>query len=306
MEFQRKLIEYLEQLIKLDFDWAVEPDEIDVNGQEPGDHPGYRFPTYGREGNCTLEEWMKDFEFDAKSIAIATQTHHHTSTCRKKGTACRFHFSGDGKKLNPETKIDLEKAIIELKRGHPMVNNHNPLISAVNRANHDLTAIFTSCLKRLQSMYYMTTYVSKCEDDTSDLIAMKEAFRTLERDKILPCADEQEQVRRLIIRINYLRQNSTQFSGAQTAAMLLKIGNDGTHYTNTTFSRINLYKFMQYISQENSDFKVPLSHQNIQVESGTSDSDRDCECEDSNECNDYEDNEEEGNLGINFDFILHG
>ena len=57
-------------------------------------------------------------------------------------------------------------------------------------------------------MYYMTTYVAKFEDDTSDLAAMDSGWKGLERDKILPTSDDRERLRRLIIRMNYLRQLS--------------------------------------------------------------------------------------------------
>ena len=59
--------------------------------------------------------WLNQFLYDAKSIAVATQTHRHSATCRKKGTACHFGFTGDGKALSSHTSIDLESGEINLK-----------------------------------------------------------------------------------------------------------------------------------------------------------------------------------------------
>src|ERR1700686_1612110 len=103
-DFQQHLIGHLEQLIKLDYDWAAKPDEVDIYGQPPSHHPAYRFPTYNSDDHIDENpHWFSDFEYDAKSIAVATQLHRHTWTCRKKGTRCRFGFEGQGKTIVPVT-----------------------------------------------------------------------------------------------------------------------------------------------------------------------------------------------------------
>ena len=190
---------------------------------------------------------------DAKGVAVACQIHKHSSTCHKKGTACRFHFDGNGRPLYAITTVDLENGTIELRRAHPMVNNHNPAISSIIRANHDITAIFMSSLKRLQSMYYITAYVAKGEDDMSDVTALRDTFRGLEQSGVIPNFDMVDQTRRLMIRMNYLRQSGQQFSGAQVAAMLLRIGNDGMHYTNIRFSRVLVFQFIRYLKSQSID-----------------------------------------------------
>jgi hypothetical protein len=109
-------------------------------------------------------------------------------------------------------------------------------------------------------MFYMTLYVAKFDDDTSDLLAIATAFKGFERESVLETTDERERLRHLIIRINYLRQCSLQFSGEQVAAMLLNIGEDGMHYTNCKFSRINLFKFDSYICSADINSQVIISH----------------------------------------------
>lgn len=99
-------------------------------------------------------------------------------------------------------------------------------------------------------MYYITMYVAKGEDDVSDIMAMKDSFRTLERAGVIPDNDMVEQTRRLMIRMNYLRQSGRQFSGAQVAAMLLNIGRDGIHYTGSLFARLSMFQFIRYLKSQ--------------------------------------------------------
>jgi hypothetical protein len=254
-------MEYLESIVKLDFDWAKEPSESTVYGQDKASHASYHFPIYHtiveddemdtnavdlEDCNQDTSEWTKAFLYDAKAIAVPTQTHTHSATCRKKGTACRFGFAGVGKTLCATTTIDPESGQIENKRTNAMANNHNPSIAAVIRSNHDLKPTFLSGYKSLQSMYYMTSYVSKFEDDKSNAVIMEATWRGLERDGILPTTDDQERLNRLIIRLSYLCQSSLQFSSAKIAAMFLDIGTEGTHYTNCKFSRVSLYTLINY------------------------------------------------------------
>jgi hypothetical protein len=92
---------------------------------------------------------------------------------------------------------------------------------------------------------------------------MDSAFRELERENVLISANAKERIRRLIIRMNYIRQGSLQFSGAQVAAMILNVGREGTHYTNASFTCINLYRFINYVQNEGSDFRVALTTQDM-------------------------------------------
>jgi hypothetical protein len=260
--FRDRLISYLEKVIKLDFGWTDEPDEIEIHGKAPWEHPSYQFPNYDVNANgeaTTDEEWRATFLHDAKSIAALTETHKHTATCRKKGTACRFGFGGSGKALVEKTVVNIESGKIEMKRANAKANNHNPIMAVVTRSNHDLKMTFTSGYKSLQSLYYMTSYTSKFEDDTSDILAMDSAFKELERDNLLSVTSAKERIRRLIIRMNYIRQGSLQFSGAQVAGMLLNIGQEGTHYTDSIFCRINLYTFINHIEKTAGDFRIMLT-----------------------------------------------
>jgi hypothetical protein len=218
--FKEKIVIYLEKLIRLDFDWTKEIDETEIHALREFQHPGYQYPNYGEEG-ISLQDWKANMDHDSKTIAVKTQLHRHHLTCFKKGKKCRFGFDGDGKSLIPQTTVDIETGKIELKRGHTRVNNHNPILAAISRSNHDLKSIFTSGFESLSSIYYMTSYITKSDDDTSDLIALEESWRDLEREGVLENPDEVERIRRLMIRINHTRSSGRQFSGAQVTAILL-------------------------------------------------------------------------------------
>ena len=140
-----------------------------------------------------------------------------STSCRKGHTKspCRFNFSSNGKELIPDTVVDVEMGQIDLKRGHALANNHNPMFSAVTRSNNDIKPTFISGFANPKSMYYMTSYITKFEDDTSDLLAMETAWQ-LEKEKVLtPMTDPQERLRGLALRFNYVRHGSVHFSAAQ-------------------------------------------------------------------------------------------
>jgi hypothetical protein len=63
--------------------------------------------------------------------------------------------------------------------------------------------------------------------------------------------------------MNYIRDGSLQFSGAQVAAMLLNIGHEGTHYTSCSFGGINIYVFKNYVEKMRGDFRVVLGHKDL-------------------------------------------
>lgn len=259
--FKERVIEYLEKIIKLDFDWAPDVDISDLSMGRRWEHPSYDFPDYGNGIGGSEEQWFHQFNLDAKSIAVCTQVHRHSATCYKKGKGkgCRFGFSGEGKVVVPITTVDLETGQIELQRRHRRVNNHNPALSALTRSNHDIKAVFTSGYQSLSSMYYMTAYVAKNEDDVSDLVAMEESWKELERRGIMRDPDNMERMRRLVIRINYTRAYSRQFSGAQIAAMLLGIGNEGTHYAESTFASLNLFAAVYHLENDMRDSQLILN-----------------------------------------------
>ena len=90
--------------------------------------------------------------------------------------------------------VNLETGAIDLARHHPKVNNHNPVLAAVTRSNHDIKTTFTSGYQNLSSMYYMTAYVAKNEDDISDLVALEESWRDVESRGLMQADDVVERI----------------------------------------------------------------------------------------------------------------
>ena len=244
-EFKNRLIAYLEKIVKLDFNWTDHPDDDEIRRLKPWEHSGYQFPTYG-DHLTSLKDWQFAFRCDAKKIATQCQTHRHSETCKKKGTEGRFGFDGEGKELVPETVVDVDTGKINIKRGHRRANNHIPAVCSSTWSNHDIKPTFISELESLSSMFYMTSYIAKGEDDSSDVVALESAFRDLEKEGVLSNSDLMNDLRRLMIRINYTRNSGLNFSAAQVVAMLLNIGKEGTHYTNSKFTTLNLYAFVNH------------------------------------------------------------
>ena len=236
---------------------ADHPEEAEIRRLKPWQHAGYEFPSYG-DNLTSLKEWQDAFSSDTKKIAMQCQTHRHTATCKKKGTECRFGFYGEGKELVAETVVDIDTGKIDIKRGHRRANNHITAVSSVTRSNNDAKPTFTSGLESLSCTFYMTSYMCKGDDDSGDAVALESAFRDLEKEKVFTYSDEVNDLRRLMIRINYIRNSGLNFSGAQVAAMLLNIGNEGTHYTNSKFVTLNLYTFVNHAKKANVDFRVQV------------------------------------------------
>jgi hypothetical protein len=248
--------------VKLDFDWAKHPDEAEIRRLKPWEHASYQFPCYG-DNLTSLKDWQFTFRCDAKTVATQCQTHRHSETCRKNGTECRFGFYGEGKELVPQTVVDIETGKIEIKRGHQRANNHIPAVCSVTRSNNDANPTFTSGLESLGSTFYMTSYMCKGDDDSGDAVALESAFRDLEKEKVLTNSDQVNDLRRLMIRINYIRNSGLNFSGAQVAAMLLNIGIEGTHYTNSKFATLNFYAFVNHAKKVNVDFRVEVGREGL-------------------------------------------
>ena len=158
----------------------------------------------------------------------------------------------------PRTKMDIDTGKVYLKRGNAFANNHNPMVSAVGRCNQDIQATFISGLESLKSMYYMTSYVMKHEDDYSDALVMEAAWEQLESEGVLRTGNDLEKSHRLMLRMNYIRQSGTQFSGAKIAAMILNIGQKGMHYTDSKFGYVNLEYFVKFIQNGNEDCRIVL------------------------------------------------
>jgi len=270
VEFRGRLLLYLEKIVKQGVEWGVDRTPGFDTAEHGADsavsdvknstiHPSFQFPEY----RADPDNWRQDYLADAEKIAKATQRHRHTLTCKKKGTLCRFGFP---REVMNTSSIDLDNLDIILKRTDAWINNHTPSFCSVTRSNHDVQPVFTKGLHFLKAMYYMTLYLTKSEDDTSDAVVFETAMEQLEKEGVLSGSDCRDEVRRLLIRMNNMRGASVQFSGAQIAAMVLGIGHSGTHYTDVTFTYVNLRLFLCYVRQSAQDATVLLNNEIIGIQ----------------------------------------
>jgi hypothetical protein len=107
------------------------------------------------------------FEEEANFCAGATQIHTHSPTCvkysirRQRGGCdlCRFKAPW---RLVEETAF-AEDGVLQIRRGHSMVNRWNKAMAVGLRHNHDISFIATQC-KTMAIVFYVTNYATKVED----------------------------------------------------------------------------------------------------------------------------------------------
>ncbi|KAL8367267.1 hypothetical protein RB599_010317, partial [Gaeumannomyces hyphopodioides] len=107
------------------------------------------------------------FDEEANFCAGATQIHTHSPTCVKysigrKGKnrdLCRFKAPW---RLVEKTTFT-EDGVLQIRRGHSMVNRWNKAIAVGLRHNHDISFIATQC-KTMAIVFYVTNYATKVED----------------------------------------------------------------------------------------------------------------------------------------------
>lgn len=113
------------------------------------------------------QQFSAAFDEEANFCAGATQIHTHSATCVKYSVGrsagnrdlCRFKAPW---KLVEKTAFT-EDGVLQIRRGHSMVNRWNKAIAVGLRHNHDISFIRTQC-KTMAIVYYVTNYATKLED----------------------------------------------------------------------------------------------------------------------------------------------
>ncbi|KAL2127504.1 hypothetical protein VTI74DRAFT_10627 [Chaetomium olivicolor] len=136
-------------------------------------------------------EWLSgEFEREANFVASRCQVHHHTATCVKysikqamkagaekcRAQLCRFRAPW---KLVPETSFT-EDGLLEIKRDHEMVNQHNQSMAIGLRHNNDTSLILTR-KKGLALIYYLCSYATKLNAPMWKRLAYTEELLELAR-----------------------------------------------------------------------------------------------------------------------------
>jgi hypothetical protein len=163
------------------------------------------------------QQFEAAFDEEANFCAGATQIHTHSPTCVK--------YSISGQKRNRDLyrfkapwrlieKTSLtEDGLLEIRRGHSMVNRWNKAIAVGLRHNHDISFIATQ-RKTMAIVFYVTNYATKAEDPVwKRVAAATEAIKVLEG---LVNSDHSETVH---------RSEKDNVSQNKTRQFLLKVAN---------------------------------------------------------------------------------
>jgi energy-coupling factor transporter ATP-binding protein EcfA2 len=135
---------------------------------------------------CHIPDEKEDSELH--ELVKSCQMHRHTTSCFKKSTHCRFGFP---RKPSPETNIidasteNTEHLIrnggricvLERSEGEEFVNNYNPELLRLWRANMDIQP----CGSAMAIAYYITKYVSKSEPSYFDK-SLREAIAQINQN----------------------------------------------------------------------------------------------------------------------------
>jgi hypothetical protein len=107
------------------------------------------------------------FDEEANFCAGATQIHTHSPTCvkysirRPRGNRDLCRFKAPWRLV--EKTVFAEDGVLQIRRGHSMVNRWNKAIAVGLRHNHDISFIATQC-KTMAIVFYVTNYATKVED----------------------------------------------------------------------------------------------------------------------------------------------
>lgn len=155
-----------------------------------GDHPSFETP----EGiqrineNCACE--MPTEEMELREIVKKCQLHHHTETCKKNQTDCRFGFP---RSECLETKIVAHSSddfirsggricILKRSQNSRWVNNYHPKLLQIWNGNMDIQP----CGSNEAIAFYIAKYISKSEP-TSLNSAIADAIKQIRLEQCKFC-----------------------------------------------------------------------------------------------------------------------
>jgi len=224
--YRKQVLSFVETFQQEDFSICRAPTVEEIHGTAASIGPASQhFPYEALRKDIDQETPKELLEIDAKSISSIHNVHRHSGTCYKKCAQgekiCRFGFLREGRPLVSRTHYDESIHQIKIKREDGFTNNWCPGLSNICRSNLDFKFMFTSGLLSQSSYFYISNYSIKSDDIEGDDEALRKAYQDLERQNILPDPDTRETLRRLLIRINYIRSNTLQFPAALVAHILL-------------------------------------------------------------------------------------
>ena len=236
-KFRKEMLDFLDSIIHCDFSGLTK-----TENEQEAIHPCCKSPDYllnDLDDKLKFEEFKKDVYLVGASSVI----HKCGPSCFKygDGRTCRHNFSGLGKKLQEASIMD-ENGNIHLKRAHAYVNEFNWIMMAGLRCNHDIKYIGKSVNSSLAVVYYLTNYITKNGISTYNnllfgLMAMKNNAK-YEADN----SDINNRAKKLMNSCYNAAANSTEYSAAMAAQLLLNHGRDGTYYSSHETTVLNQFR----------------------------------------------------------------
>lgn len=276
--FRDKLQEYIDSIVLCDYDNLKEEEEVNENENlfdenflmesEPMDWTS--IDSDDNDINCIkLDTFVKDLSYlenseidieklkklvnnDIYNIAKRTQTHICSEKCLDKSNVCKRGFGKKytGKEKFPKTTIDKKTGKINIKRNNGYINEFNPFIALALKCNQDIKPIFVSQDQSLSLIYYLTNYITKNSLNSYNILEYSYmAFKSFEKYNSNFTGYEKSKL--LISGIYNAMANSTEYSSAQVAAMLLNIGNDGTFYSSHKTCNLYIVNILKELETEN-------------------------------------------------------
>ena len=171
--FRKKLLEYLEDIIKQGYLGSETVDDVidvsEISCKYPVNPDDYPDP----DDNPDDESFQNALNEDVNKLVKVANTHSCRETCYKKRRKreCRFGFP---RELAPESVINND--VVTLKRTDEMINNYNPYTMTCVRSNNDIKFV-PSGKDGKNATFYITDYATKAELSTNQIIPLVAASK---------------------------------------------------------------------------------------------------------------------------------
>jgi hypothetical protein len=217
-------------------------------------------------GNVVRNQQMHGYAKDKDDPYSYTRS--HTSTCRKKGTKCRFYFPF---KIVAATKIDIDKHIMVMRRNHPFVAVYNKWVALTHSfSNHNVQFLGTGP-DAYAVISYTTSYSAKNASETS--VMLDTLHKMLSNPYAIASLKEAEEGKarfiRTILKSAFALDGMTAVSGVLAANEACGLPD---HYKTHTCCRLNLHavisRLLNQLEEDNAARVAVLADVNVNAKDG--------------------------------------
>ncbi|KAF8060238.1 hypothetical protein FPV67DRAFT_1564460 [Lyophyllum atratum] len=222
-EFQRRLIEYLDDAIST---------EVPEPPPNPREVPSSKFRAAAVRGLNGLDHPTEDDDaMDLHNVVAQCQIHRHSPTCYKYSTAktgqCRFDL--DASNYVPLTTIDPETGVLTLRCLDGLVNDFNATVIKTMRCNMDIKFIGSGdCAKAV--LYYITNYIAKSQLKTHVAYAALELAVGRLGEEIPGDDLKTEKAKKMLQKCAHAMISHQELSAQQVCSSLLGFGENMTSH----------------------------------------------------------------------------